>query len=138
MSIRPVEYRERMTRLQQRVVEADLDLFVVSAEESILYLTGVSYTPLERPFFILVRPQEEPELLVPILERDHLAEAPSVQRVQTYWDYPSLPGHGWAERLRDLVGNARAVGVEPTLTLEVWESLADLKPTVLPLSNSCG
>ena len=69
------EYQARMSRLQESVAGAELDLFIVSAEESIQYLTGVSYTPLERPFFILVRPRGQPELLVPMLERDHLAQA---------------------------------------------------------------
>ncbi len=50
------EYTERMVRLQRQVAENGLDIFLVSGEESIYYLTGVSYKPLERPFFIIVRP----------------------------------------------------------------------------------
>ncbi|MGD8904124.1 MAG: Xaa-Pro peptidase family protein [Anaerolineae bacterium] len=131
--ITPEEYQERVSRLQQRVAEAGLDLFIVSAEESIQYLTGVSYTPLERPFFILIRPQGQPELLVPMLERDHLAEAASVRKVTTYWDYPSLPGEGWADRLLEVVGSSGAIGIEPTLPAEVSMVLADRQPAVLPL-----
>ncbi len=127
------EYRARVSRLQQSIADAGLDLFVISAEESILYLTGVSYTPLERPFFILVRPRGEPELLVPMLERDHLAEAASIRKVNTYWDYPSLPGEGWAERLLELIGSSRTIGIEPTLPAEVSSVLADRHPAVLPL-----
>jgi Xaa-Pro dipeptidase len=133
MKIKSQEYRERMARLQQHVAGEGLDLFIVSAEESILYLTGVSYRPLERPFFILVRPQGEPGLLVPMLERDHLAQTPSVQQVHTYWDYPSPSGEGWAEKLQDLAGDSGVVGVEPTLPLEVYRAVADRKPTALPL-----
>ena len=127
------EFQARMSRLQQGIGEAGLDLFVVSAEESILYLTGVSYTPLERPFFILVRPRGEPELLVPMLERDHLAEASSVREVTTYWDYPSPPGEGWAERLLELIGSSGTIGVEPTLPAEIGSVLAERQPAVLPL-----
>lgn len=133
MSIGPGEYGERVAGLQERVAAEGLDLFLVSAEESIQYLTGISYTPLERPFFILVRPREEPELLVPMLERDHLAQAASVRRVHTYWDYPSPPGQGWAEKLRELVDGVGTVGVEPTLPLEIAQALADVGPAVLPL-----
>lgn len=133
MAITAQEHRDRMARLQESVAAEGLDLFVVSAAESILYLTGVTFTPLERPFFILVRPRQEPELLVPALERDHLARASLVPGVHAYWDYPSPPGAGWAERLRELIGHARAVGVEPTLSLEAWQVLAELKPRVLPL-----
>ena len=127
------EYQARMSRLQGSVAGAELDLFIVSAEESIQYLTGVSYTPLERPFFILVRPRGQPELLVPMLERDHLAQAASVQQVTTYWDYPSLPGEGWSERLLELIGSNATIGIEPTLPAEIGSVLADLEPAVLPL-----
>jgi Xaa-Pro dipeptidase len=133
MQIKAKEYRERMRRLQKSTAAEELDLFVVSAEESILYLTGVSYNPLERPFFLLVQPREEAQLLVPMLERDHLAQAISVQRVDTYWDYPSPAGQGWGEKLSALIGSARRVGVEPTLPLEVWQAIADLQPLMLPL-----
>lgn len=133
MSITPHEYQERIVRLQESVASEGLDLFVVSGEESILYLTGVSYSPAERPFFILVRAREEPELLVPMLERDHLAQAHSVHRVHTYWDYPSPSGEGWRERLGDLISGARTVGAEPGLPFEAFQVVADLKPAVLPL-----
>lgn len=133
MSITPQEHQARMTRLQEAVAAEGLDLFLVSAEESILYLTGVSYSPLERPFFILVRPHAEPQLLVPMLERDHLSGAPSVQQVHVYWDYPSMPGSGWAERLLELMGSDGTVGVEPTLPAENLSALHELNPAVLPL-----
>ena len=127
------EYQARMSRLQESVAGAGLDLFVVSAEESIQYLTGVSYTPLERPFFILVRPKGRPELLVPMLERDHLGQAASVQQVTTYWDYPSAPGQGWAERLLEQIGTNATIGIEPTLPAEIGAVLSALAPSVLPL-----
>jgi Xaa-Pro dipeptidase len=133
MPIPATEYQDRMARLQQSVADESLDLFLVSAEESILYLTGVSYTPLERPFFILVRPHGEPELLVPMLERDHLAQAAFAHRVHTYWDYPSPAGQGWAERLDELIGPSPALAVEPTLPAEVLHTLAERRPAILPL-----
>jgi Xaa-Pro dipeptidase len=133
MSISAAEYQDRMSRLQQSVAAEGLDLFLVSAEESILYLTGVSYTPLERPFFILVRPRGDPELLVPMLERNHLAGAASVHQVHAYWDYPSPDGEGWAERLDDLLGQVPALAVEPTLPAEILASLAGRQPAILPL-----
>lgn len=133
MPIPAAEYQERMARCQQSVAAEDLDLFLVSAEESILYLTGVSYTPLERPFFVLVRPRGEPELLVPMLERDHLAQAAFKHKVHVYWDYPSPAGQGWAERLDDLIGSAPALGVEPSLSAEVLQTLASRRTAILPL-----
>ncbi|MDA2925598.1 aminopeptidase P family N-terminal domain-containing protein [Acidobacteria bacterium AH-259-L09] len=54
------EYRMRMESLQDSVEEAGLDLFIVSALDSIYYLTGAGFEPLERPFFLLIRPRQAP------------------------------------------------------------------------------
>src|SRR5512140_1367069 len=126
------EYMDRMARLRQRVAEAGLETFLVSAEDSIYYLTGVSYRPLERPFFILVRPTGPAVLLVPALERQHLRAAPNVEEVQHYWDYPAPPGQGWADRLLELLGRDTRVGIEPSLSQEIASRLSSFAPRVLP------
>ncbi len=127
------EFLERMARLSQRVGEAGLDAFIVSGEDSIYYLTGVSYRPLERPFFILVRPSAAPVLLVPALEQEHLRAAPNVQEVHHYWDYPAPVGRGWAERLLELLAAPGALGVEPSMPQEIAGRLTHLSPRTLPL-----
>ena len=127
------EYLERMEGLQRVVRDHELDAFLVTAQDSIYYLTGVTYVPLERPFFILVRPDQAPILLVPALDREHLTSSPNVSEVQHYWDYPSPPGEGWPERLLDLVQGIKRLGVEPTLTQEIAAQLTDFKPVTLGL-----
>ena len=127
------EFRERLTTLQGLVAESSLDVFVVTAEESIYYLTGVSYKPLERPFFIIVRPRMSPVLLVPALEEDHLRSAPNVDRIEHYWDYPSPTGTGWPERLLELLDNPARLGVETSLPQELALKLTALSPQTLPL-----
>ena len=62
------EYRGRLEGLQTSVKQAGLDLFIVSAFDSLYYLTGAGFEPLERPFFLLVRPERPPVLLVPKLD----------------------------------------------------------------------
>lgn len=133
MGITAAEYRRRIERLGQRLAEEGLDLFIVSAEESILYLTGVAYTPLERPFFILVRPDAAPTLLVPTMERDHLASTPAIEQVQTYWDYPAPSQTSWRTRLDELIQGATNVAVEPSMPLEIAQHLADRQARALPL-----
>lgn len=127
------EYRDRMERLQLRVADSGLAAFLVSSEESIYYLTGVSYKSLERPFFIIVWPDGDPFLLVPALERDHLRAASNVQEVEYYWDYPAPAGQGWPERLLGLLGDVQGLGVEPSLPQAIGVHLAWLSPRVLPL-----
>ncbi len=127
------EYHGRLHRLKEKLNQRGIDAFVVSAEDSIYYLTGVSYKPLERPFFIIVRAAAEPVLLVPALEQDHLSAAPNVSEVRHYWDYPSPPGEGWPERLAELLAGARRVAVEPTLPMEIYVRIRDFAPETAPL-----
>jgi Xaa-Pro dipeptidase len=123
----------RLERLQDKLATNDLDAFLVTATDSIYYLTGVSYEPLERPFFIILRPQAAPCLLVPALEVEHLRAAPNVEQVDSYWDYPSPPGQGWPERLHDLLAGVSALGVEPSLPQEIAVELGEFSPCPLTL-----
>jgi Xaa-Pro dipeptidase len=127
------EYQERIARLQKKVSELDLNVFLVSQEESIYYLTGVSYRPMERPFFILVWPDRPAELLVPALEGDHLKAAPNVGSVSTYWEYPSPAGEGYADKLAYLLRKVDRIGVEPGMPQELATRLPDRKLVVLSL-----
>jgi len=129
------EYRARLERLQSVVAAAELDVFLVSSFDSIYYLTGAGFEPLERPFFLAVYPSgsREPSLLVPRLDAEHMQEAWSGRDIRTYWDHPAPAGRRWSDVLHDLTGEARRVGVEPSLTLNVAAALRDLAPVVAPL-----
>ncbi len=127
------EYQDRMHNLQEQVRWHDLQAFLVTAQDSIYYLTGVTYVPMERPFFIIVRPQGEAALLTPALDQEHLKSAPNVESVHRYWDYPSPPGEGWPEKLHKLLGNISVLGVEPSLPQEIATQLQAFNPQVHPL-----
>ena len=129
------EYRHRLDELQASVAQADLDLFIVSAFDSIYYLTGVGFEPFERPFFLLVRPEHPPVLLVPRLEQEHMRKAHDVpdENIQTYWDYPAPRGRGWPERLPELIQGIGQIGVEPTLPQEISQKLKDFSLRTEPL-----
>ena len=129
------EYQRRMESLQANVSEAGLDLFIVTALDSIYYLTGAGIEPLERPFFLLIRPRYAPVLLVPRLECEHMKKARNIraQDIRTYWEYPAPHGRGWPERLHELIGNAKGVGIEPTLRQEIAVDLKGYTLRVEPL-----
>ena len=138
LRITPDEYRERLDRLRGAIRAAGLDLFVVSSFESISYLTGTGFEPLERPFFLLVRPEADraPVLLVPKLDEDHLrrtARTVPPENVFTYWEFPAPAGRRWIDALRDLIGPAREIGVEPSLRLDIADELRDYSPRAEPL-----
>ena len=126
------EYRERMERLQNAVKQSGADVFLVTGQESIYYLTGASYKPMERPFFIVVWP-ERAALLVPQLEQAHMSKAKGFDTVEAYWEYPSKQGEGYMDKLAALLAAAQTVGVEPSCRAEIAEHLKGKIVRVLPL-----
>jgi Xaa-Pro dipeptidase len=126
------EYLERLTRLQEKM--RDLDVFIVTSRESIYYLTGAGFEPLERPFFLLVPRSGSPTLITPMLDRDHLGKAHSVEpgNIKFYWEYTAPHGRGWREILLDLVNTRTIIGVEPSLRMEIRLALPE-NIRVLPL-----
>ena len=134
--IAPAEYGRRLEGLQAAVRGAGLAVHLVSAFDSIYYLTGTGFEPLERPFFLLVWPDRPPALVVPRLDREHMqqrARTVAPDNVHTYWEYPAPGGRTWLDRLRVLLGSARAVGVEPGLRLDLRDQLAEWAPRAEPL-----
>jgi Xaa-Pro dipeptidase len=129
------EHRSRLHALQTSVRQAGLDVFIVSAFDSIYYLTGAGFEPLERPFFLLVRPDRTPTLLVPKLDQEHMKKAHTIppENIHTYREYPAPPGSSWPDRLHDQLSGAQQVGVEPTLRQEIAQQLHGQKVRIEPL-----
>ncbi len=135
LSITKEEYRDRLAKLGVAIERAGLDLFLVTSFDSIYYLTGAGFEPLERPFFLVVFPlnARAPLLLVPRLDQEHLRKAHNIDEVHSYWDYPAPEDRSWPDRLRSLIGTAQKVGVEPSLRLETLHELLDLATEMHPL-----
>jgi Xaa-Pro dipeptidase len=135
LRISPDEHRHRMELLKTKVADSDLDVFLVSAFDSIYYLTGAGFEPLERPFFLLVRPRQAPVLLVPKLDQAYMRRAYGIREedIHAYWEYPAPPGRGWPERLRELIRDTDVVGVEPSLSLVVSAELKGKTVQARPL-----
>jgi Xaa-Pro dipeptidase len=135
--ISQAEYRSRLERLESAVAEAELEIFLVSSFDSIYYLTGAGFEPLERPFFLAVYPRglSGPTLLVPKLDAEHMEKARKVidLEIRTYWEYPAPDGRRWIDKLRDLIGSARLVGIEPSIRRDISDELRDLTVVVAPL-----
>src|SRR4030088_2553074 len=105
LRISPEEYRHRLRGPQAHVRQARHDLFIVSAFDSIYYLTGAGFEPLERAFFLLVRPDRVPALLVATLDHEHVNKAHNIptENIHTYWESPAPAGRSWPDRLRDQI-----------------------------------
>ena len=135
LRISPDEYRSRLEALRAGVQQAELDLFIVSALDSLYYLTGAGFEPLERPFFLLVHPRQTPLLLVPKLDHEHMKKACGVaaENIHSYWEFPAPAGRGWLDQLREHIGNIQTIGVEPSLTQDIADQLRDYSLRTEPL-----
>ena len=109
------EQFERIERLQKYLVEKDIDVMLVSSQDSIFYFTSASYTPLERPFFIVVKKEGTPDLVVPQLELEHMKKVEGLGEVKSYFEYPSIQGQNWYDKLLELTGPDVVMGIEPSL-----------------------
>ncbi len=138
-SIGPEEYRRRFESLQVQVRESGLGLFIVSSFDNIYYLCGAGFEPLERPFFLLVRPKGPPVLLVPKLDQEHMGKARNIgaEKIRTYWEYPAPAGRNWPDRLREEIleeiESGGEIGIEPSLRVEIAEELRMFSLRVEPL-----
>jgi len=127
LKISPAEYCRRLTNLQRSVAANGLELLVVTSFESIFYLTGAGFEPLERPFFLLVKPNGPPTLLVPKLDQEHMSKAVGIEpeNICSYREYPAPQNCGWSSRLREILPTHGQIGIEPTARREITDELRD-------------
>lgn len=124
------EYQQRLMALNGTVATAGLDVFLVWDKESIFYLTGAPYENLERPFFVLVRPGKDDVLLVPQLELEHMRKVPNIRDVRSYFEFPAPSGEGWQDVLATLCRPSDAIGVEPSLPIDLYVMVSSLCPNL--------
>ena len=111
------DYSARLKRLQAIMRAEGLDAFVVSTQDGIYYLSGAAYQPVERPFFILVRPEGPYDLVVPYLEFEHMKKVSGFGSISYYFEYPTSAGQNWYDLLNAALSSASRVAVEPGLSL---------------------
>lgn len=95
------EFERRHAALVHAIRAAGFDHFVATTTDNIFYLTGATFEPLERPFFLVVGADGSRRMVVPALEQDHLGKAWGIAAdgVLAYREFPAPPGQGWADRL---------------------------------------
>lgn len=95
------EFTRRHQALVTTIREGDLDYFVATTTDNIFYLTGATFEPLERPFFLIIGKDGLRRMVVPALERDHMGKAWGIESdcVLTYRDFPAPEGQGWTDVL---------------------------------------
>ena len=107
------DYNARLKKLQAYMKANALDAFIVSTQDGIFYLSGASYQPVERPFFIIVRQEGNYDLVVPYLEFEHMKKVQNFGEIKHYFEYPSVEGKNWYDLLNSMLGSDSRVGIEP-------------------------
>lgn len=103
------------------LVSNKLDAYIITAEEDIWYYTNITYKPEERPFFIIVAPDQAPTLLVPKLEESHVHKGVIDYEVVSYWEFPSPEGSNWYDILNQLIRKYDRVGIESNVRADVYQ-----------------
>ena len=70
------QHLDRIHRAREEAAARQLDALVVSPSPDLAYLTGYDPMPLERPTLLVLRPDRDPVLLVPELEKAPAAASP--------------------------------------------------------------
>lgn len=109
--------QERIQKIQKCMKDEGLDVFLVSTQDSIYYLSGASYVPIERPFIIIVRQEGAPSLLVPKLELEHMRSIDGLEEITSYFEFPSIQGENWYDRINDMLDENERVGIEPDFSV---------------------
>lgn len=81
--------RERTSRFQRDLKAANIDIAILTDESSIAYLAGFwGYLSVEfgRPTFLVVRPDEPPIVVTPLMESEMVSAMTWVENVMTWED----------------------------------------------------
>lgn len=115
------EYNRRHVALVTAIRSEGLDHFVATTTDNIFYLTGATFEPMERPFFLIIGADGSRRMLVPAMERDHMGKAWGIEArcVLTYREFPAPPGQGWAEALLNTKLSASGFGFDDSTPLSV-------------------
>jgi Xaa-Pro aminopeptidase len=122
MKIRSEEYLQRIKRLQETLRSESIDRLILSEEEDIYYLTGLTYKSLERLFLLLVGP-EELVFILPKMELAHLKHVQHVSRIEVYWEYPAPEGQRWQDVLMQELKNIKDLALSSKSPFEIADFL---------------
>ncbi|MEO0468318.1 MAG: Xaa-Pro peptidase family protein [Bacteroidota bacterium] len=131
MKITKAEYKTRIERLQSMLQASSLDTLIVSEEEDIYYLTGLTYKSLERLFLLVVK-EEEISFILPKMELAHLKSVDHVQHIKHYWEYPAQTPERWQDVLYEEVKASHSIGLSKKAPYEIGAFLASMDLNSMP------
>ena len=106
-------FAKRMNQLRKRLGKSDLDVALITDDDSVYYYTGYfDYLHMEfgRPTILAVPREGDSVLITPTMELDMAEEAAVVDRIEAWND--GL-GNEWRESLPAILAKAGRVAIEP-------------------------
>jgi Xaa-Pro aminopeptidase len=95
------DYAGRLSKASQQIVRSDLDGLIVTPSADLIYLVGYEPPPLERLTALVLRPGQDPVMVVPELERPRAAASDAARLVQIeFWRDGEGPYDGVARLLQ--------------------------------------
>ncbi|UCH32631.1 MAG: aminopeptidase P family protein [Candidatus Bathyarchaeota archaeon] len=115
LTISESEYRTRIDRVKEILVNRGLDALYLTNGISFFYLTGFSYIATERPAALVIPVEGEITFMGPLLEIDHIPmKTRLIQNIKTYFDYPGKkhPIDHFAKILGDMGLANKPIGID--------------------------
>lgn len=125
MKISKSEYKQRIVAAQNQLKHHQLDTLIVSEEEDIYYLTGLTFKSLERLFLLIVK-ENEIIFIVPMMELSHLKHVDNVSEIKPYWEYPAQEPERWEDVLLQSLGSSKKIGMAAKAPYEIPSFLASM------------
>ena len=124
MKINKSEYKVRIESLQTKLSKEGIDHLIVSEEEDIYYLTGLTYKSLER-LFLLIVDKNEVKFILPKMELAHLKHVDNVNKIECYWEYPAQSPDRWQDILIKELQKECVIGLSSKSPFELGSFLAE-------------
>jgi len=106
-------FRDRMSRFQSKLAEADIDVALITDDDNVYYLTGYyDYLHMEfgRPTILVIPREGEVLLITPTIDLNAAQSAARVDRIAAWNDGM---GNEWREELPAVIKGAENIAIEP-------------------------
>lgn len=118
MKISTSEYKQRIKSIQYKIKTSEIDALIISEEEDIYYLTGLTYKSLERLFLLVIK-EDNVSFIVPKMELAHLIKVDNVNEIESYWEYPAQKPERWQDILLEKVKDNKLIGLGGKTPFEI-------------------
>jgi len=109
-AIGQTEYDQRVERVRSILAQRRLDALVLFHPIRMAYVSGFFHLTTERPMAIVVPLEGALGALIPQLEQEHIAKAPSVKQLKVYPEFPTGGTKHPMEHLVDLLSEMKLGG----------------------------